>query len=170
MYGDEKPKRKREESGNSLDFVTALTVEQCVERLERGPAHTLDHRLTVRTDGQRFVVEAWGEISRRPRTIARLEGRLSQGANDSTRVFGMVTNNNPYDNWGMIAIPVIIVLWWGMLNLIGLGGVGVTVFNLVIIVGYVGILASLSDKFDQQTPDLRRWVRDQLYVPPEQKA
>jgi len=163
-----KPKRKRKESDNSLSFVTALTVEQCVERLEKGPAHTLDYRLTVRTDGQRFVVEVWGE-TKPPSITASLVGYLSEKAEGSTRVSGTVLGSTLYENrWIPALMPLV-----GMMLLIGFMAANDAQDRML--VGVIALTLTAFARFwfyegariARLTPDLRRWVMDQLYEPPE---
>jgi hypothetical protein len=183
MYGDEKPKRKREESSNSLDFVTALTVEQCVERLERGPAHTLDYRLTVRTDGQRFVVEALGAYGA-PQAgtqmgLANFQGHLSRISTGNTRVHGITIKKNPYVSipaWVIFpATPIIIF------TAMVVTGRSFSLENILLFLLITGVttiplgLLYLTTKYyarkiDKRAPDLRRWVRKQLDIPPEQQT
>jgi hypothetical protein len=160
-----KVKRKRDETSVTLDFVTALTVEQCVERLEKGPTHTLDYRLTVRTDGRRFVVEAWGEMSGRSWLVANFEGRLNPTTHGPTRVSGFATTKNPWDSlWPpllmlTVAVVLCVVEWSNSpVSILWLGAAAV----------FYWFYSHSGTRVAEQTPDLRRWVRKQLDMPPEQ--
>jgi hypothetical protein len=180
MYENEKPKRKREKSGNSLDFVTALTVEQCVERLEKGPAHTLDYRLTVRTDGQRFVVEALGSLGGKAQgaqlVLADFQGHLERTQTGSTRVYGIYAKKNRYHPeraWELTIIILLLVLV-ALSNSPDRDDWMVVLFTSVLILLCTAVMYFSLDhyntKLDEQTLDLGQWIKDQLSEPPEQQA
>lgn len=175
MDGYDKPKRKRGERNPRIDFVTALTVEQCVERLERGPAHTLDYRLTVRTDQDCFIVEAWGQFfPERPLVTAQIDGYLDCTPNGTTRVSGDFTEKKPYDKtWFTFIVQMILFVLCGftVINVKEASGRPVIIIFYLAFSGFtLGYLYYQAVRFQKQTPNLRQWLYDLLYVPPNQGA
>ncbi len=173
---DEKPKHKRGQSLNEIDFVTALSIEECVERLERGPAHTLDYRLTVRTDGERFKVEVLGNTrpARAPMMIvlAEMNGHLhpwTTGTQVMARSETKYRPHSPY--WAFLLVPLSCL--YASFLFAALGGETVVCIGLLIVAAGVISSAVLSayvadtlDKVNRQIPDLRQWLMQQIYESP----
>ncbi len=178
-----KPKHKRAEFPSEIDFVTALTVEECLEQLERGPARTLDYRLLVRTDGARFKIEVLGNTGYSPPSmtvLAEMDGYLQAGKTvhlrtktPATRVVAKTKNiRNPWNPnyaiiplvfWPIFTIVFMIVQKESSIEFL---------FKFGCLVG--GAFAAtlyvysvyMTEKITRQIPDLHEWLRQQLYEPP----
>jgi hypothetical protein len=177
---DEKPKRKRGENPIEVHFYTALTVEECTERLERGPSHTLDYRLSVRTDGERFKVEVLGDTGTTPGSmtvLAEMDGNLQpwtmRKGTSATRVAAETKNKvtllNP-------SLAVYLMIIWQLVVIVLMISEEVDDLEFffvygVLVGGLVSTLAWLygvymTDKISCQIPDLDQWLMDQIYEPP----
>jgi hypothetical protein len=173
---DEKPKRKRGESSHEIDFVTALTVEECVERLERGPARTLDYRLSVRTDGARFKVEVLGNTgnTRAPMAVlAEVDGYIQPWKTSHLRPGITVTRVTAHSEtksrlisnyWALVPIPISV--FYAYILDTELASLVVPVLGVFITTVLLVSMTRTADKFNRQIPDLRQWLMWQLYEPP----
>jgi hypothetical protein len=163
---DEKPKRKRRASPPEIDFVTALTVEECLEQLERGPARTLDYRLSVRTDGMRFKVEALAD--RAPMAVlAELDGYLLTWPNGTRVTARSETKYKPDSPYWALA-PILVSFLYAYIYsknsawfLVLIPAIGVFAALLML-----KLLARIADRALRQIPDLDEWLRQQIYEPP----
>jgi hypothetical protein len=145
-----KQKRKAKRGQYTLDFVTSLSVEECVRQLEQAAFRSVDERLSARSDGQRFVVEFW-----KPETEGgtdsqvlnvRVEGWFDTIAAE-THIQGEVTANR-YREDAIVAGAVLIFCTSAMLGLLLFGFSSVakpdpSTFTVTAILGG-GILFSLS--------------------------
>lgn len=112
---NEKP--KRDQNPPALDFVTALTPPECVERLKEAAFNTIEQRLSIRATEHKFVVEMPG--IRYPRSITstiRCHGfftRTAQGTRVtaySTEVGQPWSYRQPYSSLLMIGVALLIIM------------------------------------------------------------
>lgn len=182
---DEKPKRKRGQNPTETSFVTALSVEECIERLERGPSHTLDYRLSVRTDDDRFKIEVLGEADtgRGSMTVlAEMNGYLQLERTRHLRKGGTLVTRVVADTkisvrlWDPRLAVWIMIIWQ----------IGVIVYmvsekdydpEILVYFGFLlgGLFSAIYwissvstiSKVNRQLPDLHEWLMDQIYEPPD---
>ncbi len=181
---DIKPKRKNTPDKNGIEFVTALSVDECTARLELAAVRTFDHRLSIRVDAKRFAVDVLTEVRATHIVIAKLVGVLAPLDDNRTRVravYQLVNSNyavhSPLVRWlmaGMIG---------GMFGFVigGVAGIAISLFGgadelaLVsgMLVGNVFMLISTLILFVEfkaenaavarEIPDFNVWLREHLF-------
>lgn len=168
---DEKAKRKP--AYYTVDFVTALSMADCIARLEKSvvlPARSMGARLAPMTQraivqtGGRFIVEREFPGALHP---IRLEGRLEEHEDGGTWVNGAIT----HDTYNQILVEglIVFVLFFVASALLFLRlkvrGLAITLPMLV------AVLLVLSIRWRAlwaSVLDLTRWLRRRLYVTTEQ--
>lgn len=162
-------KGKQKPAYYTVDFVTALSQTECVERLERQVILAsnsvgawlapMTQRTTVQDSGQ-FLVERGFPGALHP---IRLEGRLEDHAEGGTWVNGAIT----HDTYNQVLVEglILFVLFFVMSALLYLRlktrGLVITLPMLLAVL----VLFSIRWRaLRAQTHDLTRWLRRRLYV------
>jgi len=170
---DAKPKRKTTFDSNVVEFVTELSMAECLERLEHGPSHTLAYRLNVRISGTQFIVDALEELPRQGlRVVAELSGSLASQSDGHTQVkayFTDKTHKKPDQEQllraGTIYIVFMTVVFIALNGLsrgiiMGLGA------GAIYLVG-MWLVTFLSERHNTYpSVDLKPWLRKLLNAPP----
>ncbi len=172
---DAKPKRKNTPDTNRIEFVTTLSLDECVARLERGPTRTLDHRVNVRIDGTRFAVDTQIESGNVLMVVAELNGQLIPHQNNHTLVRANRVDRNPYSAPAYLARELLAVVLLGPMTgaFVGLILLQSWLWSIAIsiiawVVWYVLVSESNERRiraFDQKVPDLNAWLRQHLDAP-----
>lgn len=106
----EKPKRKA--SPPALDFVTTLSIEDCVQRLKDAAFSTIDQRLSIRANEQQFVVED----TMHPGKIIRFNGFFGV-IDQGTRIWGFAdVQIHPGTQAQMYLSVGLVLLFLGLLS------------------------------------------------------
>ena len=171
---DAKPKRKNTSDSETIEFVTTLSLYECVDRLERAAARTLEHRVDVRVSGRRFVAEVEAEITKREpkRVVAKLSGELYTSENNHTRVRARYHNRNPYKPNDIILYAVLMALGMGFSCgfIVGLNdpSSGI-VIGIVSGIGFFfwshALFERRSERIEREIPNFNRWLRKHLDAP-----
>jgi hypothetical protein len=167
---NEKP--KRDQNLPVLDFVTALTPPECVERLKESAFHVTNTRFFIRANDQQFMIEDATKLG----SIFRLSGYFSAD-HGGTRIVGWLTFQREYNRYGT-ADAGLFSLTFGVA-----GGIGL-LFALMQLAmgGFVLFFVSAGGsiltfvvahyfyiefrRMYQQTQDnLTQWIQQRLYKP-----
>jgi len=148
-----------------IDFVTALSVDDCVNTLRHGAARTVEQWLSVRLKDGRVFVESLAGRNRRGQPsqlwLLRFEGHLTP-VSVGTRVHGVVVRNSKLE--GGLAVVGIVTAALSVLGIaLSVPFIGVlSVFLLILFAAYYVRYQKL---LNQQAHDLRQWVYEWLTVP-----
>jgi len=148
-----------------VDFVTVLSVDDCVRSLKHGAARHVEQRLSVRlTDGRLFIESLAGHARRGQSSqlwLLRFEGSLTP-VSVGTRVHGVVVRNNRLEGGlaaaGMVTAALSVVGIALSLPFVGI----LSVFLLILFAAYYVHYQKLAN---QQATDLRQWVYEWLTIP-----
>ena len=158
------------ERPDHLDFITALSIEDCIRTL-KGCARQADtQRLKVRIDGRRIWVESAGEAPRHGRTptwLFRFEGSLTPTP-AGTHVHGAVVRNRQLENG--LAVMGIAAVAFGTLGIAyTLAAPGAGEFILLLALPLLALFATYYLNYRrllrQQVHDLARWLYEWLTLP-----
>lgn len=170
---DAKLKRKNTSDENGIEFVTALSQDECAERLERSAARSVDYRLNVRVNGARFAVDALAEVGTQGlKVVAELHGDLVAQQNDHTLVRAHYHyQKNPWNLITNVVLNGIMAFGIGYL----FGGLAYIVMSTdfvgiligtVSAVGFFFVSYSNMDmkmqEFDRHLPNFRAWLHEHL--------
>ncbi len=170
---DAKPKRKNTSDENGIEFVTALSVDECVERLERSATRSVDLRLNVRVNDARFAVDALDEVGTRGlKVVAELHGNLVTQQNDHTLVRAHYHyQKNPWNPTANTMFNGLMALCMGWL----VGGLVIIVGGTVSVGILIGIVCAAGtffvlynnwdmkmQEYDRHLPDFRAWLHEHL--------
>lgn len=149
----------------AVDFVTALPLEDCLHQIQRGVRRAGDHRLSVRVQGVRVVVEAGAGASRggqpAPLWLFRFVGDLT-AVSAGTRVSGAIVRNRALD--GVLVLPGVFSGFSVVLSLVMAVPSG-SALGLVLLALF-GACYALYDRLTrQQAHDLAQQVYEWLTVP-----
>jgi len=164
---------KRKNPEYAVDFVTALPVRDCVERLERGPvslnrgwsgALAPLRQETVLGDNRMFTIERHFTGSLHPITFA---GSLDPDDSGGTWVHGAITHDT--ENQVLLEGLVVFVLFFvlAVLLFVALKTRGLLILGPVFVLALL-VFSARWRALHSATLDLARWVRRKLYVTPEQ--
>jgi hypothetical protein len=169
-----KPKRKRDHINWRLDFVTALTVDECRERLERATARLApDWQRIYLGDDNSFIIERL--VTRGVQGTdyegaveIRFKGTLEQVAT-GTRVRGTITEDT-YERL-MTAKWLVGVLAVIALTMLGIAAIVTGTWEILIVAVVVFGLFVAGVTWDWNRTkwypvQLMNWIRQQLFVPP----
>lgn len=164
---------KRKNPEYAVDFVTALPVQDCLERLERsavapsqgwGGALAPFRQETVLGDNRTFTVERRFAGGLRPITFT---GSLDPDDSGGTWVHGAITQDT--ENQVLLeGLAVFVVLFLlAVLLFVALKTRGLLILGPLFLLA-LAIFSVRWRALHAATLDLARWVRRKLYVTPEQ--
>ncbi len=165
-------KPKRAEFPSEIDFVTALTVEECLEQLERGPRRASNFRLAVRREGKMFRVEALGNSGA---VLMQLNGYLRREKTGTKVMTELESRYIPRTSLSMVPIPVLGIPFFLGLFMIVAGDIDI---GLLANATFFGAAASAiwfggwyfeKRMIERLKTALRDWLYEQLYILPKPK-
>jgi hypothetical protein len=149
----------------NIDFVTVLSVDDCVSSLERGAVGTVEQWLSVRLkDGRIFIESLAGQNHRGQSSqlwLLRFEGTLTP-VSVGTRVHGVVVRNNRLEG-GLAGVGIVTAVLSVLGIALSVPFIGtLSVFLLVLFAAYYVRYQKL---LTQRDHDLRQWIYECLIAP-----
>jgi hypothetical protein len=148
-----------------IDFVTVLSVDDCVRSLKHGAARTVEQWLSVRLKDGRILVESLAGRNHRGQPsqlwLLRFEGSLTP-ISVGTRVHGVVVRNNRLE--GGLAVVGILTAALSVLG-IALSVPFIGSLSVILLILFAAYYVHYQKLLNQQAHDLRQWVYEWLTVP-----
>jgi hypothetical protein len=148
-----------------VDFVTVLSVDDCVRSLKRAAAGNAEQRLSVRLNDGRIFIESLIGHTRRGQPsqlwLLRFEGSLTP-VSVGTRVHGEVVRNNKLE--GSLAAVGIVTAVLSVLG-IALSVPFIGALSVILLILFAAYYVRYQKLLNQQATDLRQWVYEWLTIP-----
>lgn len=148
-----------------VDFVTVLSVDDCVSSLQRGAAGRVEPRLSVRLKDGRIFIESLVGHARRgqpsPLWLLRFEGSLTP-VSVGTRVHGVVVRNNRLES-GLAAVGIVTAALAVLGIALSVPFIGA--LSVILLILFAAYYVRYQKLLNQQAADLRQWVYEWLTVP-----
>jgi hypothetical protein len=172
---ERKPKRKRGQTVQAIDFLTPLSVDECIQHLESGRFPLDRWSIKSLVVGDQFVVYLVNNYimnHRSSRAIQNscplwIEGDLTEDANGLTRVKAAIQREQVYPAWAVRAFEVVITVslaWMVRLFLIG-DALGTGALFTAILIGTPYVLLKAEElRARRLARTLLPWLEDRLDV------